>query len=147
MGALLIGQRHRSDGAGDVAGPFGSLAVEARVGAHVRQGKCLAGREHEPGDALAGLHALADGTRTLWPRRYTEFEAIRIGLEQGDRGCLGVEQAHGRVDDGLKQSLLAVRVEPGRDRGPMGARSNDGQGLVQGLAISSSGTIGHRGIA
>ncbi len=123
MGALLIGQRDGGDGAGDVAGPLGGLAVEARVGANVRQGERLAGREHEPGDSLAGLDALADRSGTLWAGRHPELEPIRIGLEQGDGGRLRIEQAHGCVHDGLEsrcsplgssRAATAVRRAPAR---------------------------------
>ena len=147
MRALLVGQGDGGDGARDVAGPLGRSAIEAGVGADVRKGQSLARREYEARDPLAGLHALANGPRALWAGGHPEFEAIRIGLEQGDGSCFCVEQADGRVDDRLQESLLTVGVESGRNRRPPRPRSNDGQCLIQRLAVSSSGWVAHRGIA
>ncbi len=113
--AVLVQERRGRDGSRDVAGLLGRVPVEARVVGDVGEREGLAGRVHEPGDALGGRHRQPDRAGAMLAGGDAELQPIRILLEERDRCGLGVEEPHRRVDDALKQARLNVAGEATRD--------------------------------
>ncbi len=134
--AALVDERHGRDRARHVAGPLGRGAIEARVAHDVREGQRLSGREDEAGDALRGRHREADGPRALLARGHAELEAVRIALEDGDRGGLGVEEGDRGVDDRLQQCRLRIALQAPTDASSLRRCAQD---LEHGLAGRSVG--------